>query len=144
MKLGRQLDTFVSANDLGVVLPAPVDIKHPRGIASPVQPDLDFIPKRHPLRSQDGFFEGAPDLVIEVTSPSTRRVDEKVKLEAYRDAGVREYWLVDPRARTVVIFGLSPDGKGYSELQRIGAGETARSAVLAGFEVSVDGIFLSE
>lgn len=144
MELGRGLAGFVSEHRLGIVLPAPVDIKLPHGIATPVQPDLVFIPKKHPLRSQDRFFEGVPALVVEVISPSTRRVDERVKLEAYRDSGVLEYWLVDPRSRTVVILGLEPDGKSYRELQRAGMGETARSAVLPGFEVSADEIFLPE
>ena len=71
-------------------------------------------------------------------------MDQTVKLAACRDAGVPEYWLADPLAHTVVIFGLSEDGKSYLERQRAGAGETVSSVLLPGFQVSLDDIFLPE
>jgi Uma2 family endonuclease len=140
MKLGGRLDAFVSGHGLGLVLPAPVDIRLPRGAGVLVQPDLVFIRKERQPQWRDGFFEGAPDLIAEVTSPRTRRRDETVKLAAYRDAGVPEYWLIDPDARTVLIFGFGSNGKSYVELQRAGAEETARSLVLTGFQVAVNEI----
>jgi len=140
LKLGRFFDEFVYDRELGVVLSAPFDVKLPFGIASPVQPDvLVFLSGNEP-RPGDKNFEGVPDLVIEVLSPATRRRDLRTKLEAYRDAGVAEYWLVDPDARTAVVYILEK-GKGYTELCRGGEGERVRSSVLPGFDLAVADLF---
>jgi Uma2 family endonuclease len=140
VKLIRYFDEFVSDNELGVVLSAPFDIKLPFGIASPVQPDLIVFRLGNEPKPGDKNFEGVPDLVAEVLSPGTRRRDLTVKLKAYRDAGILEYWLVDPAARAVVVYVLEK-GEGYTELCRGGVGETVRSSVLPGFELAVADLF---
>jgi len=73
---------------------------------------------------------------MEATSSGTRRTDRLEKLVEYAQAGVQEYWIVDPEARTVEVFRLR-EGV-YGLLGKWGAGETARSELLAGFEVAVD------
>ena len=73
---------------------------------------------------------------MEVTSSGTRRTDRVEKLVEYAQAGVQEYWIVDPEARTVEVFTLREGA--YELLGKWGAGETARSELLAGFEVAVD------
>ena len=65
---------------------------------------------------------GGPDLVIEVLSPRTRRRDQTIKFDAYREAGIPEYWFVDPKARTVLVYSLSEDRRRYLELCRGGEG----------------------
>ena len=80
-------------------------------------------------------------MVVEVLSPSTRRVDLRVKLEAYRDAGIQEYRLADPQTRTIVIYHLSESGLRYLELDRGGSGQAVRSTCLAGLQVPVEKIF---
>jgi len=87
------------------------------------------------VRSGEQFF-GVPDLVMEATSSGTRWTDRAEKLVEYTQAGVQEYWIVDPEVRTVEVFTLR-DGA-YELLGKWGAGETARSGLLAGFEVAVD------
>lgn len=77
----------------------------------------------------------------EVLSPSTRHRDRGIKLEAYRDAGVPEYWLVDPKARRVVVHTLSEDRYVEFCLGGIGIGETVTSAVLSGLRVEVEDLF---
>ena len=64
-----------------------------------VQPDIVVVCDRSKL--DDKGCKGAPDLVIEILSPSTLRMDRMIKLEKYRQSGVREYWIVDPEARGV-------------------------------------------
>ncbi len=135
------LSGFVRQGDLGVVLMAPFDVLLPKRIASPVEPDLLFIRTENLPRKGDKYFAGVPDLVVEVLSPSTRRVDTRIKLEAYRDAGVPEYWVVDPKAETVVIYSLSGDGKSYVELCRGAVGDIVGSAVLPGLRVPAAGLF---
>ncbi|HEV2843515.1 MAG TPA: Uma2 family endonuclease, partial [Thermoanaerobaculia bacterium] len=140
LKLGRFFDEFVFDNGLGVVLAAPMDVRLPSGIADPVQPDVVVFLKGNEPRWELSYYQGVPDLVAEVLSPSTRRRDRTIKMDAYRDAGVPEYWLVDPDARTVVVYVLEP-GKGYTERCRGGVGETVGSSVLPGFRVEVAGLF---
>jgi len=135
-----QLSDFVRRKDLGLVLAAPLAVKLPRGIATPVEPDVMFFRKGNGPRWDLGHYEGVPDLLAEILSPGTRRRDQTVKLQAYLDAGVPEYWLVDPRARTVVVYTLEK-GKGYTELCRGGEGDRVHSAVLSGFELAVADLF---
>jgi Uma2 family endonuclease len=105
-----------------------------------VQPDIVFLRAGNTPGTEDQGFQGIPDLVIEVLSPGTRRRDRTLKRDAYRDAGVPEYWLVDPDARTVEVHVLE-SGK-YVEHFRGGAGEAVSSSVLPGFTVNVAGLFL--
>ena len=140
-QLSRLLGNFVVENDLGIILLAPFDIRLPRGIGSPVQPDLAFVRTGNQPRSGDGSFEGVPDLVVEVLSPGTRRLDRTVKLAAYRDAGVPEVWLADPMPRRFQVLALSPGGKEYAERGAFGPGEAVRSAILPGLRLEVDRIF---
>jgi Uma2 family endonuclease len=133
------LDRFVSERELGVVLPAPFDVLLPVGIASPVEPDVMFFRAGNEPGEDDKSFQGVPDLVAEVLSPRTRSRDRKIKLQAYQDAGIPEYWMVDPDARSVVVH-VRQDGR-YVELCRGGMRGKVRSAVLPGFEVEVAGLF---
>jgi len=64
-----------------------------------VQPDLVVICDRSKIN--DRGCKGAPDLVVEILSPSTARHDRMVKFKLYRKAGIREYWIVDPDTKTV-------------------------------------------
>ena len=138
------LSQFVRENGLGVVLAAPMDIRLPRRLGDPVQPDLVFLrPGNQPRWEVDPNFSGSPDLVVEVLSPSTARLDRKIKHSAYRESGIPEYWIVDPRARTVEVFGLSEDGARYVELCRGGEEGVIHSKVLSGLEVRVSEIFPS-
>jgi Uma2 family endonuclease len=138
-ELSWRLGGFVRENGLGRVLWAPLDVKLPAGIASPVQPDIVFFRTENEPRWDMGYFEGVPDLVCEVLSPSTSHRDRRIKLRAYQDAGVPEYWMADPDRRTVLVHVLE---KGrYVELCRGGIGERVRSSVLPGFELEVAGLF---
>jgi Uma2 family endonuclease len=94
-----------------------------------------------PTRPEDGNFEGVPDLIVEVLSPKTRRLDRTVKLAAYRDAGVPEVWFADPRPRTIQVLVLSADGKEDVERGVYGIGKTVDSAFLPGLRLQVDLIF---
>jgi Uma2 family endonuclease len=140
-QLSRLLGNFVVENDLGVILLAPFDIQLPKGIATPVQPDLAFVRKENQPRAGAGGFEGVPDLVVEILSPGTRRFDHKVKLPAFRDAGVPEVWMTDPMQRTVRVLSLGADRQEYVEHGVFGPGETVTSTVLPGLRLEVDRIF---
>jgi Uma2 family endonuclease len=135
-----ELRNFVKSKSLGVVIAAPFEIHLP-GIAKPVQPDVVFIAAARQPASETQIFEGAPDLVVEVISPSSLRVDRYVKLGAYERAKVREYWLVDPKTRSIEIYSLPAEGPEYILLGQFTARERLKSAVLAGLELSVESLF---
>jgi len=136
---GPVLRSFVRERDLGTVLGAPADILLPGGLAAPVQPDVFFISKERLGIIHESQIEGAPDLVLEVLSPSNWLTDRREKFQIYAEGGVREYWIADPKARTVEVFVLR-DGA-YELLGSFGPGERARSEILPGFEPAIDEIF---
>lgn len=74
-----------------------------------VQPDVVVICDKTKL--DDRGCNGAPDLVIEITSPSTAKMDLTVKFDLYQKHGVKEYWIVHPVEKTVMVFKLQPDGR---------------------------------
>lgn len=133
------LGSFVREGGLGRILTAPLDVNLPSGIATPVQPDIVFFRSANEPDWERQSFDGIPDLVCEVLSPSTRSRDRRIKLQAYQDAGVPEYWMADPDRRTVMVYVLE-NGR-YVELCRGGVGDRVRSAVLPGFELAVASLF---
>lgn len=136
-----QISRFVRRRKLGMVLTAPFDVLLPGGIATPVQPDLLFFRKGNEPRLDAPNFQGVPDLVVEVLSPGTFRLDTRIKLAAYRDAGVPEVWFADPRTKTLTVHGPSEDGKSCVELSRGGPGQPVASRVLPGLRIEVGEIF---
>lgn len=119
---------------------SPIDVLLPRGLGSPVQPDLIFISEEQRAVVREQSIEGAPDLIAEVLSPSNWLDDRRIKFEAYAEAGVREYWLLDPREETVEVYALH--GGSYELLDRFASGAEIRSEVLPGFTPAVDEIFV--
>jgi Uma2 family endonuclease len=141
-ELHRQLGNFVVEKALGVVMIAPFEILLP-GIAQPVQPDVFFFAKDRQPKRGDKNFRGVPDLIIEVSSPATMRRDHSTKLDAYEQAGVREYWLANPYTRSIMIYTLPAEGQEYVLLGEFSASETLHSAVLPGLELAIDTLFTS-
>ena len=135
-----QLSAFVREQDLGLVLPAPLEIRLPRGIATPVQPGVVFFRKGNEPRRGTSGFEGVPDLLAEVLSPGTERRDRTTKLRAYQEAGVPEYWLIDPQTRTVVVYVLQRGG--YAGGVHGGEYDVVGSSVVPGFRVKVRDLFM--
>ena len=134
------LDSLVTKHRLGVVLVAPFEVHLP-DVARPVQPDVLFISSERAPRPGAADFTGAPDLIVEVLSRSTARTDRLVKFGAYERAGVREYWLVEPRTHSVEVYSLSEDGT-YDLTGQYTPGETVTSTVLSDLALPVDDLFL--
>jgi len=88
-------------------LTAPLDIFLPG--ANPVQPDIIAILPGNAANLVARGIEGPPDLIVEVLSPSNRGHDLLTKRALYARAGVREYWIVDPEAKTLEILALDRD-----------------------------------
>lgn len=103
-----------------------------------VQPDVFWVskPESKCKLGDDGYWYGAPDLVVEVLSPSTAHKDRGVKFDLYEKYGVREYWLTDPDGQYIEVYRLN-DGK-FERLGAYGIGQSFVSMVLAGLNVSID------
>lgn len=96
------LGPFIEENDLGVLFAAPTDVILSRHDIA--QPDLVFVSKERSHILTKANIQGVPDLVIEILSDSTRKIDEGIKYERYERFGVREYWLTDPFQETVTVW----------------------------------------
>ncbi|MGA2547406.1 MAG: Uma2 family endonuclease [Rectinemataceae bacterium] len=121
--------------------PAPFDVLLPRGnedddeVDTIVQPDISVFCDKSKITERGA--RGAPDLVVEILSPSTSKKDLKDKFELYEKHGVREYWVIDPSAWSVWVYRLgSGDRFDEGELkERLGDTSPIASAVLEGFVV---------
>ena len=89
------------------VFMSPVDVQLDKDDKTMVQPDVFILCDQR--KNVGKCIYGAPDMVIEVTSPSTRKKDFGKKLEKYADAGVREYWIVDAENQKVIVYDLGED-----------------------------------
>jgi Uma2 family endonuclease len=103
-KIFSQLFQFVEQNNLGEVRVAPFDVFLNRKNA--YQPDIVFIANDNLYNLKESGFYGAPDLVIEVLSPSTWRFDKEDKKDEYERSGVKEYWMVDTADKSAEGFYL--------------------------------------
>lgn len=83
------------------VLPAPFSVYIKKDNRNYVEPDISVICDKEKL--DDEGCHGAPDWVIEILSPSSRKMDCERKLKLYQETGVREYWIVDPHQETVTV-----------------------------------------
>lgn len=92
----------------GVLLPAPTDVVLSRHDV--VVPDLLFVAADQAGVVTAANLQGAPALVVEVLSPSTRKRDAQIKRRLFARSGVREYWLVDPELDTVQLYRRADDG----------------------------------
>ena len=137
--LYAELRRFTQEHGLGEVLVAPVDVV--LSDTDVVQPDVLFISRAHGHRITEKNVRGAPDLVIEILSPSTAEKDRGRKYELYGSRGVLEYWIVDPAAETVAVHRRR-DGR-LEPAGTFGRGESVATAVLEGLAIEVDEIFAS-
>jgi Uma2 family endonuclease len=136
-KLGSRLNNFVEKGGLGHVFFAPTDVV--LSDTNVVQPDLLFVSREREHIITRANVQGAPDLAVEIRSPSTAERDLTVKHTLYAEHGVKEYWLVDPDAMMVTVLLLGE--RGYGEVGSYRSGQSLTSPTLEGFSVSLNEIF---
>ena len=137
-KSGVQITTFVDRHELGEVFLAPTDVV--LSDTEVVQPDVLFISKEREHIITEANIQGAPDLVVEILSPSTAKHDWQAKRDLYAKHGVKEYWLADP-ANKIVWIMLLRDGA-LEIVETYASGDVLTSPTLKGFEVNVDDLFM--
>lgn len=89
------------------IFPAPFAVFPFADDSKYLEPDISVVCDRHKIN--DNGCNGAPDWVIEIVSPGSRRMDYYTKLSLYRSAGVREYWIVDPMKQTILVYDMEHD-----------------------------------
>ena len=137
LNLGYRLKEFVDARGLGQVFLAPCDVVLSR--YDVVQPDVFFIRADRVSIVGEKNIQGAPDLVIEVLSPSTEKRDPEMKAKLYARSGVRELWIVDPVSKTVELYAGT--GAAFRREALFTIGDTARSPLLPGLEIPLARVF---
>lgn len=139
LALGAILREFVKRTGAGEVFVAPVDVV--LSDFDVVEPDLAFVSKTRRDILTEANIQGAPDLVVEVLSDSTRRHDLVTKRRLYGRFGVREYWVVDPVVDNVLVFVLA----GFTLERRaelaLEARDLLKSELLPGFELPLTELF---
>ena len=136
-KLLNLLDDFVEERNLGEVFVAPCDVALSN--TDVVQPDILFVSKERSYIITEDNIRGAPDLVVEVLSPSTAQRDRTLKRTLYERHAVPEYWQADTDAKNVLVLSLE-DGV-YKVAGIYGEGQTLVSPLLPGFALDIDSIF---
>src|SRR5256712_10589770 len=138
--LGAVLGPFVRDRNLGKCFDSSQGFELPSG--DTVEPDYSFVATERwramPPPVEGRFLRVVPDLVVEILSPSTAAVDRGEKKDVYERNGAREYWLIDPRARTLLVYARQGDrfdtGPTFAE------GQPFSSAVLAGLGFDVGSV----
>lgn len=135
-RIFSRLERFVDVNNLGWAFPAETGFILFEDRATVRSPDAAFVRRDRLSELTDRFVPLAPDLVVEVLSPSDRMADALGKITMYLQAGVRLVWLVDPLERTVTLFRPDAALKLLAEGDVLDGGD-----VLPGFSVPVADIF---
>ncbi len=126
------LSTFSELHSLGEVIDAPFQMKLAR---SGREPDVLFVAQAHRDRLKQTYLDGSADLVVEVISPESAGRDRGDKFYEYREAGIPEYWLIDPQLKQAEFYQL--DAAGVYQLVPLADG-IYRSRVLPGFWLRVE------
>jgi Uma2 family endonuclease len=130
-KLNALLQQHVQRNSLGNVYVAPLDTIMDEYTV--VQPDILFVSQERVAEVVKEWIGGAPDLVVEVLSPSTFHKDLRRKMHVYSQFGVQEYWIVDPEEETLALYRRS--GEKLQLFRQFACDETFQSPLFSGVRV---------
>ncbi|MFY8187717.1 MAG: Uma2 family endonuclease [Flavobacterium sp.] len=123
------------------VFVAPFDvrlqIKNEKKDETVVQPDLCIVCDENKL--DDKGCNGSPDLIVEIISPNNSKHDIHTKFNLYQEAGVQEYWIVDPTDKLILIYTL--DDRKYIGLPPLALGDVVKSPLFPNMKVALDDVF---
>ena len=140
MDLTFLLRSWLEDHPVGHLFAAPYDIVLSQ--FDVVEPDLIYLSNERAAEIMTTLhLRGAPELVVEIGSPSTRQRDETIKRHLYERTGVSEYWFVDPELDVVRVYRR--DGERFTRPQELSreAGDTLTTPLLAGLSLPLDRIF---
>ena len=132
------LNRYVEEHDLGKIFDAPIDVV--LSDENIVQPDILFISKKNYEIITPQNIQGAPDLMIEIMSESSRKLDRLIKMKTYGKFGVEEYWVVDPAINQIEIFRKNKAGLKLFKSVQEEQGELT-SPLFPGLKVNLKKVF---
>jgi Uma2 family endonuclease len=135
--LTHVIESFVSDHELGEVVGSRAAFR--LGDYGGPEPDIAFVQASRTAQARTGYFPGAPDLALEIVSPDSIERDYVAKRELYRQAGVREYWIVDPLESKVTLLRLDRRRR-YREIKLVDG--ALSSEVLKGFWIRPEWLWL--
>ena len=130
---------YVTRRKLGSVYMAPIDVIFDEDAV--VQPDIAFVAESRRGIVREHAIVGAPDLVVEILSPTTAAYDRNRKAALYQRYGVSEYWMVDSETETVEILRLGDTGYVPAEIHDCGVISTA---IIPGLQIELADIFAQD
>ena len=137
LTLSTTLLNYVKKNKLGYIYCAPFDVLFSEEDIA--QPDIIFVTNENRKIITKDNIKGAPDLLVEILSPSTSKRDMGIKKKLYARHGVREYWIIDPEREMVDVFSLK--GREF-ESKRYGVQDCLSSSVIKDMTIEVKEIFV--
>ena len=106
--ISMQFKKYIDSNKGNcMVFMAPCDVQLDKDDKTMVQPDVMVVCDRDKIVKRNIY--GCPDFIVEISSPSTKRKDLSIKLTKYLEAGVKEYWIVDPDKLKIIVYTLGED-----------------------------------
>ena len=139
-RLHLAIGTWLADHPAGQIFYAPLDVILSR--FDVVEPDLLYVSnERAPDLLSGNWVTGAPDLVIEIGSPGTRRRDEMIKRRLYERSNVLEYWVVDPEVDVIRVYHRSGDRFGRAVELSAEAGDVLTTALLPGLQIPLTDVF---
>ncbi len=137
-ELGFQMGTFVRQHKAGKIIYAPIDVQFDED--NLLQPDIIFIAVSRYHIIENKKVQEAPNLVVEIWSPSNQKKEREMKYKTYENQGVTEYWQIFSKKQEVKIEVLDEEGKYqlFSEAKKTGR---VKSNVLDGFEIEIQTLF---
>jgi Uma2 family endonuclease len=138
-KLHVSIATYLERHAIGAIFVAPFDVVF--SDLNVVEPDLLYISRERRDVLTDQHVRGAPDLVVEVLSPGTRKTDEITKRKLYEGFAVSEYWIVDPELDTVKVYRRTGTALARAAELTAEAGDSLMSPLLPDWSVALTKIF---
>lgn len=127
----RTIGNYIQANNGDCeIYPAPFAVFLNKDKANYVEPDLSVI--CDPTKLDEKGCNGAPDWVIEIVSPSSQSMDYFTKLFKYQNAGVREYWIVDPTENIITVYSFEKE-----KMERYSFGKEVPVGIYEGFSIKL-------
>ncbi len=132
-----QLSPYVEENGLGEAFLSPLDVVFEEHLV--LEPDILFVSREKTNIVGEEAIHVAPDLVVEILSPSSFYHDLRRKMRLYAQFDVQAYWIVDPEKQTLDLYGRA--GKELQLVRQFASHETFESPLLPGFRLAVSSIF---
>ncbi len=135
--IGSTFLFFIRSKNLGEVFVAPMDVY--LSDTETYQPDVFIILNQNTSIIEENRIKGAPDLVVEILSPSTAYYDLRHKKNTYEASGVKEYWILDPIEKSLEIYSLVQNK--FILQAEYKKADVAKSLLIAGLEINLAEVF---